>query len=183
MYCKVRELQEVDPHDPDCRNHVSAWNQRNSRFYECGCLRHSGGECPISEVPETWDNKSALLLNARLRTRGSLKTLPEIVRINNNNKSRGKTLAGHTLLDWVIRNHMGDLNPCAQSAITTMMVRCVSKVAYNATLCSVTSPGTVREYGNANAVNNQRVTVTSQKIICLCMWDQGALQEGLPKQK
>ncbi|GJT38015.1 putative reverse transcriptase domain-containing protein [Tanacetum coccineum] len=119
MYCKVRELQEVDPHDPDCRNHVSAWNQRNSRFYECGCLRHSGGECPISEVPETWDNKSALLLNARLRTRGSLKTLPKIVRINNNNKSRGKTPAGHTLLDRVIRNHMGDLNPCAQSAITT----------------------------------------------------------------
>ncbi|GKB62464.1 reverse transcriptase domain-containing protein [Tanacetum coccineum] len=50
----------------------------------------------------------------KLKTRGSLKTLPETIRINNNNKTRGKTPAGHTLLDRVIRNHMGDLDPYAQ---------------------------------------------------------------------
>ncbi|GKG26685.1 hypothetical protein Tco_0402388, partial [Tanacetum coccineum] len=38
----------------------------------------------------------------------------------NKSKTRGKTPAGHTLLDRVIRNHMGDLDPYAQSAITTM---------------------------------------------------------------
>ncbi|GKF32666.1 hypothetical protein Tco_0102464, partial [Tanacetum coccineum] len=72
----------------------------------------------------------------KLKIRGSLKTLPETVRINNNNKSRGKTPAGHTLLDWVIRNHMGDLDPYAQSA------------------------------GNANNTNNQKGTGSGQKPTC-----------------
>ncbi|GKD33027.1 hypothetical protein Tco_1248536, partial [Tanacetum coccineum] len=60
---------------------------------------------------------------------------------NNNNKTTDKTPAGHTLLDRVIRNHMGDLDPYAQNAITTMMVR-VLQSAINAT-STVTSPVTV----------------------------------------
>ncbi|GJR65673.1 putative reverse transcriptase domain-containing protein [Tanacetum coccineum] len=73
---------------------------------------------------ELMDRESVPLPNRpKLKTRGSLKTLPETIRINNNNKIRGKTPAGHTLLDRVIRNNMGDLGPYARSAITTMMVR------------------------------------------------------------
>ncbi|GKF11365.1 reverse transcriptase domain-containing protein, partial [Tanacetum coccineum] len=60
---------------------------------------------------------------------------------NNNNKIRGRTPAGHTLLDRVIRDNMGDLDPCAQNAITTMTVR-VLQNAINATNM-VTSPMTV----------------------------------------
>ncbi|GJX90671.1 putative reverse transcriptase domain-containing protein [Tanacetum coccineum] len=102
---------------------------------------HFKSDCPNVKFQKRVIKRSALLLNARLRTKGSLKTLPEIVRINNNNKSRGKIPAGHTLLDRVIRNHMGDLDPCAQSAITTMTVR-VLQSAINATNM-VTSPVTV----------------------------------------
>ncbi|GJU34662.1 putative reverse transcriptase domain-containing protein [Tanacetum coccineum] len=67
--------------------------------------------------------ESQLPCGKTMKTRGSLKTLPEIIRINNNNKIRGKTPPGHTLLDRVIRNNMGDLDPYAQNAITTMTAR------------------------------------------------------------
>ncbi|GKF61197.1 hypothetical protein Tco_0181251 [Tanacetum coccineum] len=39
---------------------------------------------------------------------------------NNNNKTRGRTLAGPTLQDLVRRNLMEDLNLCAQNATITM---------------------------------------------------------------
>ncbi|GJW07000.1 putative reverse transcriptase domain-containing protein [Tanacetum coccineum] len=43
----------------------------------------------------------------RLRTRGSLKTLPETIKTNNDKKTRGRTLAEPTLQDLVIRNRQG----------------------------------------------------------------------------
>ncbi|GJS15022.1 putative reverse transcriptase domain-containing protein [Tanacetum coccineum] len=158
---KFGNCKKVDHMTQDCRNPAAARNQRTHACYECGSLRHFKSECPIVKFRERGVIKrSELLLNARLRTRGSLKTLPEIVRINNNNKSRGKTPAGHTLLDRVIRNHMGDLNPCAQSAITTMT-----------------------GYGNANAINNQRVIVASQKAICYECGNQGHYKRDCPERK
>ncbi|GJW45155.1 hypothetical protein Tco_0073954 [Tanacetum coccineum] len=39
---------------------------------------------------------------------------------NNNNKTRGRTLVGPTLLDLVRRNLTEDLNLCAQNATITM---------------------------------------------------------------
>ncbi|GJR74479.1 putative reverse transcriptase domain-containing protein [Tanacetum coccineum] len=51
--------------------------------------------------------------------KGSLKTLPETIKINNN-KTRGRTLAGPILQGRVKGSHTGDLNPCAlNAAITT----------------------------------------------------------------
>ncbi|GJT11636.1 putative reverse transcriptase domain-containing protein [Tanacetum coccineum] len=61
-------------------------------------------------------------LKTMLRTRGSLMTLPETIRTNNNDKkTRGKTQAGLTLRDLVRRKHTGDQNPYALNTIITMM--------------------------------------------------------------
>ncbi|GJR80176.1 putative reverse transcriptase domain-containing protein [Tanacetum coccineum] len=76
---------------------------------------------------DLWKESSVPLQKDKLKTRGSLKTLPEIIRINNNNKIRGRTPAGHTLLDRVIRNNMGDLDPYAQNAITHQTFRDTSR--------------------------------------------------------
>ncbi|GJY17529.1 putative reverse transcriptase domain-containing protein [Tanacetum coccineum] len=57
------------------------------------------------------------------------------------NKTKKAKTDGITPLDRVIRNHMGDLGPYAQNAITTMTV-CVLQSAINAT-STVTSPVTV----------------------------------------
>ncbi|GJS68876.1 hypothetical protein Tco_0683441 [Tanacetum coccineum] len=79
---------------------------------------HEGG---IDMATEHMDKRVSHGGTTSRKTRGILKTLPETIRINNNNnKIRGRTLAGHTLLDRVIRNNMGDLDPYAQNAITTM---------------------------------------------------------------
>ncbi|GKC45303.1 hypothetical protein Tco_1063025 [Tanacetum coccineum] len=67
----------------------------------------------------------------RLRTKGSLKTLPETIKTNNN-RTRGRTLAGLILQGLVKRSHMGDLNPYALNATITMTVR-VLQNAINAT--------------------------------------------------
>ncbi|GJV60090.1 hypothetical protein Tco_1466190 [Tanacetum coccineum] len=45
-----------------------------------------------------------------------------ITNSNNNNKTRGRTLAGPTLQDLVRRSHTGDLNPYALNATITTMV-------------------------------------------------------------
>ncbi|GJR43242.1 hypothetical protein Tco_1311345 [Tanacetum coccineum] len=65
-------------------------------------------------------NISALLLNVRLRIKGSLRTLHGTIRTNNN-KTRDRTLAGLTLLGLVRRNLTDDLNLCALNATITMM--------------------------------------------------------------
>nr|GEV51218.1 putative reverse transcriptase domain, ribonuclease H-like domain, aspartic peptidase domain protein [Tanacetum cinerariifolium] len=56
-----------------------------------------------------------------LRIKGSLRTLQGTIRTNNN-KTRGITLEGLTLLGLVRRNLMEDLNLCALNASITMMV-------------------------------------------------------------
>ncbi|GJU07738.1 putative reverse transcriptase domain-containing protein, partial [Tanacetum coccineum] len=58
----------------------------------------------------------------RLRTRGSLKTLLETIKTNNDKKTRGRTLAEPTLQDLVIINRIQDLNLCVPIAITTITV-------------------------------------------------------------
>ncbi|GJV56643.1 putative reverse transcriptase domain-containing protein [Tanacetum coccineum] len=105
-------------------------------------------------------SESIPLRKDKLKTRGSLKTLPEIVRINNNNKSRGKTPAGHTLLDRRDKNqHAGSIPLCSKS-ITTMT-------------------GT----GNANNTNNQKGTGSGQKPTCFECGVQGHFQKDCPRLK
>ncbi|GJX33955.1 hypothetical protein Tco_0245512 [Tanacetum coccineum] len=55
-------------------------------------------------------------------TRGSLKTLPETIKININNKIRGRTQARPTLQAIVTGNHTPGLNLCVPSVITIMKV-------------------------------------------------------------
>ncbi|GJY90570.1 putative reverse transcriptase domain-containing protein [Tanacetum coccineum] len=85
----------------------------------------------IEMATELMDKRSVPGGRDKLKTREVRKTLSKQP-INNNNKTKCRTPAGHTLLDRVIRNHMGDLDPYAQSAITTMTVR-VLQSAINAT--------------------------------------------------
>ncbi|GKE94459.1 hypothetical protein Tco_1579314, partial [Tanacetum coccineum] len=56
------------------------------------------------------------------RVKGSLRTPQGTLRTNNNNRTRGRTLAGLILYGLVKRNNMWDLNPYAQNATITMKV-------------------------------------------------------------
>ncbi|GJU88131.1 putative reverse transcriptase domain-containing protein [Tanacetum coccineum] len=76
----------------------------------------------------------------QLKTR-EFETLPEAIRINNNNKIRGRTQARPTLQAIVTGNHTPGLNLCVPSVITIMKVR-VLQSAINAT-STVTSLVTV----------------------------------------
>ncbi|GKE49237.1 reverse transcriptase domain-containing protein [Tanacetum coccineum] len=71
----------------------------------------------------------------RLRTKGSLKTLPETIKTNNN-KTRGRTLAGLIQQGLVKRSHTGDLRPYALNATITTTVR-VLQNATNATKLAI----------------------------------------------
>ncbi|GKC55668.1 hypothetical protein Tco_1083266 [Tanacetum coccineum] len=66
-----------------------------------------------------------------MRTKGSLKTLPETIKTNNN-RTRGRTLAGLILQGLVKESHKRDLKPYALNATITTMVR-VLQNATNAT--------------------------------------------------
>nr|GEU64005.1 putative reverse transcriptase domain-containing protein [Tanacetum cinerariifolium] len=90
---------------------------------------------------ELMDKRTTLLLNVRLRTNGSLMTLPKTIKTNNNNRTRGKILSGLTLLGLVIRNLTGVLNLYNLNATITMMV-IVLRNATSATRLAIW-PGTV----------------------------------------
>nr|GEZ69256.1 putative reverse transcriptase domain-containing protein [Tanacetum cinerariifolium] len=61
-------------------------------------------------------------LNTRLRTKEKLMTLPEVIKANKNNRTRGKIPAGLTLWDLVKRNRTEGLNLYALSETITTMV-------------------------------------------------------------
>nr|GEX08411.1 hypothetical protein [Tanacetum cinerariifolium] len=70
----------------------------------------------VEFATELMDKKIRTLLNVRLRIKGSKM-------ITNNKKTKGRTLAGPTLLGMGRRIHMGDLSHCVLKATITMMVR------------------------------------------------------------
>nr|GEW46291.1 reverse transcriptase domain-containing protein [Tanacetum cinerariifolium] len=70
------------------------------------------------------DKKSALLLNVKLRIKGSKM-------ITNNNKTRDRTLAGLILLGMGRRSHMGDLSHYTLNATTIIMVHVLSNATRN----------------------------------------------------
>ncbi|GJR09001.1 putative reverse transcriptase domain-containing protein [Tanacetum coccineum] len=94
----------------------------------------------------------------KLKTRGSLKTLPEAIRINNSSQTRGRTPGGRTLLDQVIRNHMGDLDPISQKM-------------------------QLPPDGNVNNNNNQKGTGSGQKPTCFECGAQGHFKKECPRLK
>nr|GFB35410.1 reverse transcriptase domain-containing protein [Tanacetum cinerariifolium] len=90
----------------------------------------------VEIATELMDKKFAILLNVKQRVKGSLRILQEALRTNNNNRTRGKTLAGFTLQHLVKRSSMGYLNRYALNAIITMTVR-VLQNATNATKLAI----------------------------------------------
>nr|GEU82445.1 hypothetical protein [Tanacetum cinerariifolium] len=71
---------------------------------------------------ELMDKKIRTFLNVKQRVKGSLRIPQEALKTNNNNRTRGRTLARFTLQHLVKRSSMGDLNPYALNAIITMTV-------------------------------------------------------------
>nr|GFC15101.1 reverse transcriptase domain-containing protein [Tanacetum cinerariifolium] len=70
----------------------------------------------VEFATELMDKKSVLLLNVRLRIKGSKMII-------NTKKTIGRTLVGPSLLGMGRRSHIGDLSHCALNATITMMVR------------------------------------------------------------
>nr|GFB97110.1 putative reverse transcriptase domain-containing protein [Tanacetum cinerariifolium] len=68
-------------------------------------------------------------LNVKQRAKGSLRIPQETLRTNNNNRTRGRTLAGFTPHHLVKRSNMGDLNPYELNAIITMTVHVLLSAA------------------------------------------------------
>ncbi|GJZ78782.1 putative reverse transcriptase domain-containing protein [Tanacetum coccineum] len=116
----------------------------------------------------------------KLKTRGSLKALPEIVRINNNNKSEANTAGPYTAAIGLINekpyggsrplcskcNYHHD-GPCAPKCY-----KC-NKYGHIARDC--------RDTGNANHINNQKGTGSGRKPTCFECGVQGHFQKECPR--
>ncbi|GJZ43085.1 reverse transcriptase domain-containing protein [Tanacetum coccineum] len=94
----------------------------------------------IASKPKTMQEATEMaieVMDKRIRTFVDRQTLTRESKIitnnyNNNTKTRGRTPAGLMLQGLLRRNNMGDLNPYAQNAIITTMVRVLPN-ATNAT--------------------------------------------------
>ncbi|GJS54215.1 putative reverse transcriptase domain-containing protein [Tanacetum coccineum] len=93
-------------------------------------------------------------------------------------------MAGHTLLDRVIRNIWGIYpTSCCSKALphdrSVLLQSAIKMLQHKLWSHRRDCMGT----GNANAVNNQRVTVISQKIICYGCGNQGHYKRDCPERK
>ncbi|GJS28126.1 reverse transcriptase domain-containing protein [Tanacetum coccineum] len=138
-YCPRNEMKKLE---------AELWNLKvkgtdvigyNQRFQELAllCVRMFPEESDkieryVGGLPDMINgNIVASKPKTMLRTKGSLKTLFETIKTNNN-KTRDRTLAGPILQGLVKRSHTGDLNPYALNATITTTVR-VLQNATNAT--------------------------------------------------
>nr|GFA97297.1 hypothetical protein [Tanacetum cinerariifolium] len=91
---------------------LSQWFERmESVFHISNCAVENKVKfptCTLNFVALTWWNTH--------RAKGSLRIPQETLRTNNNNRTRGETLAGFTPQHLVKRSNMGDLNPYALNA-------------------------------------------------------------------
>ncbi|GJV47676.1 reverse transcriptase domain-containing protein [Tanacetum coccineum] len=119
-------------------------------------------------------------------TKGSLKTLPETIKTNNNRR-RGRILAGLILQGLVKRSHTRDLKPYAINATITTTV-CVLQGSVVLSKCHKCNKfghfaRDCRSAGNANNANNQRGTGSGQKSTCFECGVQGHFKRECPKLK
>ncbi|GJX39387.1 reverse transcriptase domain-containing protein [Tanacetum coccineum] len=131
------------------------------------------------EESDKIERKSAPLLKDMLRTKGSLKTLPETIKTNN--RTRDRTLAGPILQGLVKRSHTGGSKPlCAKcnyhhnGPCAPKCHKC-NKVGHFAR--------DYRSSRNANNTNNQRGTRSGQKSTCFEYGVQGHFKRECTKLK
>ncbi|GJW19821.1 hypothetical protein Tco_0027257 [Tanacetum coccineum] len=129
---------------------------------ECSALNQRQCKMQLKLQPSYWIRKTELLLNARQRVKGSLRTPQGTLRTNNNNnnRTRGRTLVGPTLQDLVRRIHTRDLNPYAQNATITTMVH----VLLNATNATKFCGHFARDYRSTENANNQKGTESEKEL-------------------
>ncbi|GJS92907.1 putative reverse transcriptase domain-containing protein [Tanacetum coccineum] len=113
----------------------------------------------------------------KLRTKGSLKTLPETIKTNNN-RTRGRTLAGLILQGLVKRSHTGDLKPYALNATITTTVHVLQNATNASNLAILPSSRTLQE-GMSKAEEQQKPWKSSckseKKRLECCTRSSGAL--------
>ncbi|GJW17467.1 hypothetical protein Tco_0024903 [Tanacetum coccineum] len=96
--------------------YAMTWADLRKKMTDKYCPRNEMKKLKAEMFPEEFDKIE------RLRTKGSLKTLPETIKTNNN-RTRGRTLAGLILQGLVKRSHTGDLKPYALNATITTTVQ------------------------------------------------------------
>ncbi|GJR66258.1 putative reverse transcriptase domain-containing protein [Tanacetum coccineum] len=174
---KFGNCKKVDHMTQDCRNPAAARNQRTHSCYECGSLRHFKSECPIVKFQKRVDKKISTQTKNKRKFENTSRNSQnqQQQQIKRQNPGRAYTAGlgdkkpnggSRPLYSKCNYHHDG---PCAPKCY-----KC-NKYGHIARDC--------RGTGNANAVNNQRVTVTSQKIICYECGNQGHYKRDCPERK
>ncbi|GJX77159.1 putative reverse transcriptase domain-containing protein [Tanacetum coccineum] len=178
---KFGNCKKVDHMTQDCRNPAAARNQRTHACYECGSLRHFKSECPIVKFQKRVDKKIRTLAERQTENKRKFENTSrnsqnqQQQQIKRQNTGRAYTAGSgdkkpyggsRPLCSKCNYHHDG---PCAPKCY-----KC-NKYGHIARDC--------RGTGNANAVNNQRVIMASQKAICYECGNQGHYKRDCPERK
>ncbi|GJU90957.1 reverse transcriptase domain-containing protein [Tanacetum coccineum] len=178
---KGKNCKKVGHMTQDCRNPAAARNQRTHACYECGSLRHFKSEYPIVKFQKRVDKKIRTLTERQTENKRKFENTSrnsqnqQQQQIKRQNTGRAYTAGSgdkkpyggsRPLCSKCNYHHDG---PCAPKCY-----KC-NKYGHIARDC--------RGTGNANAVNNQRVIVASQKAICYECGNQGHYKRDCPEQK
>ncbi|GJR96445.1 reverse transcriptase domain-containing protein [Tanacetum coccineum] len=178
---KFGNCKKVDHMTQDCRNPAAARNQRTHACYECGSLRHFKSECPIVKFQKRVDKKISTLAERQTENKRKFENTSR----NSQNQQQQQIKRQNTGRAYTAGS--GDKKPYGGSRPLC------SKCNYHhdgpcAPKCyKCNKYGHIaRDYrgtGNANAVNNQRVTVARQKAICYEYGNQGHYKRDCLERK
>ncbi|GJR78499.1 putative reverse transcriptase domain-containing protein [Tanacetum coccineum] len=161
---KFGNCKKVDHMTQDCRNPAAARNQRTHACYECGSLRHFKSECPIVKFQKRVDKKISTLAERQTENKRKFENTSR----NSQNQQQQQIKRQNTGRAYTAGS--GDKKPyggsrplcskCNYHHDGPCALKCYKCNKYGHIACDC------KGMGNANAVNNQRVTVASQKAIC-----------------